>query len=295
MPSLFIRLPLLLLITVLAGGRGWGVEFVWDRNPIVNATSTITGQHILLISPLVPQEAKRLSAYVNGFAGVFKALFNQRFKESGPFTVRIFPDPAAFRVRMQEIYKQAVPDRGACYCPVTKETFVSVQSDQAGRRQVQTEILIHELSHHMLHAFFGRDDLPIWFDEGLACYLECWDMAKPMEWNIRRIPQTIEGQYFNYFGREMRGALADNRLLSARELLRLDYQGFHVADPAKERLHYSQSWGLVCGLMASNDGKSLLGLIVQEYQRGGTPKPLDDALQERLDTYYRTYIRQTFR
>lgn len=283
------------MIAMLLAGPAGGVEFVWDRNPVVNAITTIPGQHINVLAPLAPPEARRLSAYVNGFGGVFKALFDQRFKEPGPLTLRVFPDAAAFRARMQDIYKQAVPDRGACYCPATRETFVSIGTDQAGRRLLQVEVLVHELAHHLLHAFFGRDDLPIWFDEGLACYLQCWDTAKPLAWNIQRIPQTIDGRYFNYFGREMRGALANNTLLSARDLLGLDYQRFHVADPARERLHYSQSWGLICGLMASADGKRLLNMVVQEYQRGGPPRPLDDVLVERLDTYYRTYIRQTFR
>lgn len=269
-------------------------EFTWSKPPVNLPDYDLPGQAILLRSGLAKKDAEALVANLDRYILAFKTYLPKPFAKQDRLVVHIFASEETFRESLTKAYGRNVALRDACYSPTDQETKVSVRVEGSNFRLVP-EVMRHELIHHALRFYFGRDNLPIWLDEGFACYFQNWDISKPQAENLRNIPRRVSDSYFGYFAATVRTALADGSLKSAEGLLGLDYATYHRGGDKVERLHYSQSWAMICALIETPDGIKMLNMVMDAIAASNKNMVLDPDLVTRLDVYYKAYIKKTFR
>lgn len=94
---------------------------------------------------------------------------------SPPDTIRIII--AATNQEFQTLTQGAIPDWGAG-CAIPDESLIVLKSPRiAGSNEHLQEVVVHELSHIVLHQALRGADVPRWLDEGFA-------MHESREWHV---------------------------------------------------------------------------------------------------------------
>jgi hypothetical protein len=254
---------------------GWAVEAPKDANDD-SAFITIHGR-FCTVKTTAPKEAGlSITRYLDGHIQNFRRLFVGRFRIDGKLVVRVFAHSTEFDQRYSRVYasldKSIYKPRYSLFSPSEHETWVTLQGISSWKT-LPEETAKHEITHHLLCFFLGADRIPPWFDEGIACFFQYWNVSQSRAENVRENFSRSKKGDFGYFINELRRAFGGPSFISPKELFKLTYEEFHL-DKEKERLLYSESWALVSYLISNDQGKKFLDKAVESLRKGQDPARL---------------------
>jgi hypothetical protein len=249
---------------------GWPVDGPKEANQ--ESSYLVLNGRFCTVKTTAPQKAGlAIARFIDAHIGNFRQVFVGPFKVTGKPVVRVFAHDAEFLQRYQKVYRLIEASlntpRSALYSPSEKETWITLQGP-ADRKTMSVETVKHELTHHLLRFYLGTGSPSPWFEEGVACFFQYWNVAEAKKQNLEENVARSRMGDFGYFIDELKRAFKGPSFVSPRQLFRLNYQEFHDPDPKKERLYYSESWALVNFLFNHEKGRKFVDSIVQSLRSG---------------------------
>jgi hypothetical protein len=158
---------------------------------------------------------------------------------------------------------------------------------QSGRSfaSFRHSVLQHEATHCMLHALAGRKKIPLWFDEGLAELVECWDLRALLR-------GEVDLRYSRWSQKQALKQPGNGWYVHAPDLSRLlrittwdvDQMG------AQTRYQYAIAWNFMEFLFSTDRGQDRLREMIDRLSTG------DPLLRERetyeLEQHWHIYLRK---
>jgi hypothetical protein len=145
-------------------------------------------------------------------------------------------------------------------------------------------IAAHEGWHQFTQKSF-KDPLPVWLEEGVACYMEGfrWDSASPGK------PLFQPWANFERFD-ELRGSQREGSLMPLQRVVRSTPQELMAQDQSKALTYYAQLWALVHFLNEGQGGKYAQGLrkLIQDASQGHVSGVLSEFAGARAASQYRS-------
>ena len=149
--------------------------------------------------------------------------------------------------------------------------------------------LFHEGAHHLLHFYIGAK-FPRWFNEGVACNFETWDVAFSSErnvyeevWRSRRLRYL----YGMATGKVPRVKARKPDLIALMKSADADW--LDASDPQPL---YAQAWGFDNFLLSSGEmGQKNFNVLMRAFRAGLNPKDvLPPRIRVALASQYDAYI-----
>ncbi len=128
-----------------------------------------------------------------------------------------------------------------------------------------TNILFHEGTHQLLHAYIGNN-IPVWFNEGMATNFETWNVYKSEMRNVK------EALYRSGRARVISTVYGKSGFISLAQLMSItSRQWLASQDP---QVQYAAAWSAVNFLLNTKDGRKILNLLLTNFKKGRKQKQI---------------------
>ena len=224
--------------------------------------TSVRSKNFFLIGNASEKEIRQVATRLEQFRDVFSRLFKKaKFDSPVPTTVVVFKNDSSykpFKVGYAIGYFQPGPD----------VNYITLTIEQHGD-QSPYNVIFHEYVHLLLNNTL--DNVPLWFNEGLAEYYSTFDMDKER----KAFLGNIISNHVLY--------LREQKMLPLRTLFSVDHRSTHYNEKEKRGVFYAQSWALVHYLIQGNEGKRQpqMGAFLNLVTSG---MPLDDAFKKAFQT-----------
>ena len=242
-----------------------------------------------------PQYALRMAILMDDFYRQFAAIFNAQFKDRGHPQLYVFPDMKTYRGYVASLGVDPGWSTGV-YVPGKK---ILVGQLSHGEKRLK-EILFHEGTHQLLHAYTGQCRIPPWFSEGVATNFETWDLKLSAQENVKT--SILKANWLPVAANAVRqqraksgssevdkvpvaaDAARKQRYYDLRELLDIDNQAWNAA--ADPQLNYAMAWSLVNYLLkntSTRDIQQFNAILTAIYEGRNIQKVLTPLAHKRLE------------
>jgi len=236
---------------------------------------------LFTLAGIQAQETYKIQDPENYFSKKEKQTFEKAVNYEAMFYNRIFQDK---RVDFTDIKFTVIPDHISYYYYI-KEAGGSVHLNSPGVyittrnelvvcmakkfREGLIGILCHELSHAFIHNHSGDKNIPAWFNEGLAVYLEDMTYDKTV---VKHVKNS------HYVARVL--TLIELKDLNLREFVSWDYRRFSTESFSQEGYGYAVGYCMVNYLLQLDEElaftifRNLIGTqsteeVFDQYYTGG--------------------------
>ena len=129
-------------------------------------------------------------------------------------------------------------------------------------------VLLHEGTHCMLHAMARRKSIPLWFDEGFAQLVECWDLRAMLHGKVKlRYGRWANKRALKHPGKGWYQYNPSLTRLIGIKKWNTDNMGIQT------RYRYAIAWNFMEFLFATNAGRKSLRLMLKRlvHEKKNTP------------------------
>ena len=246
---------------------GWSIGPVKDALLESNYVS-VPAKRCIVKTTVSREAGADIGDFADRYLGLLNRVFTGQFVIKGSLKLLVFAHQDELDAYYGKAYSTSEKwPRAALYSPHKKETWV-VLIGQGENRTLPVETLRHELTHHILHFFTGRAELPPWFDEGAACFFQYWEVGETKDQNVAQNFGRARRGDFGYFPEVILETFGTKAFLPPAALVAMDYDGFHKKAPQLERLHYSESWALINFLATTPSGQKFLDQVLTGLKKG---------------------------
>lgn len=179
------------------------------------------------------------------FHFVAKRLFPElRFESRIPINILIFKDQDSFREFAPRDENGKPSDWiGGYYQPGEFGDYITLAF--GANEHTAYPILFHEYTHFLINHNFRQTNIPTWFNEGFAEYLEQFSQKNKRKYRIGEAN-------FSHLK-----TLAENPMLPAREFFEMTNSSLRNLSRRQANVFYAQAWALTHFIMQKNDADSL--------------------------------------
>lgn len=191
----------------------------------------------------------RTAVLMDDFYAKFSKLFKGSFRIHTQPTVYVFADATGFRSFLKT--KGIEPGFAAGLYIFPLRMLVAHRGfGDATLKQ----LLFHEGTHQLLHAYMGEKRLPIWINEGLATNFETWDLERNFSENAKL------SIVFSEWRRIVAKAYAAKKVYTLERLISFtDKSWLQSSSPD---LNYSMAWSFTNSLLSTPKGRKKLSVIL---------------------------------
>jgi len=208
----------------------------------------------------------RMAFLMDDFHAKFSSIFKGRFVRKHRPKLYVLPDIDSYRAFIRSRGADPVFSVGMYMSRGT----VLVARYSKDERRLQN-ILFHEGTHQLLHAYTGRGGLPTWFNEGCATNFETWDLTYTAAENVRLSVLR------SYRRRVAVKAARDGSAHKLSKLLGITSREWSASKAPQ--LNYAMAWSLTNYLLSTERGRANFNMILAAIYRG---KPLTKLLTSRV-------------
>lgn len=255
---------------------------------------SVETEHWIAASEVDAQFTAELAHFLETFQEVFPEIFAVEGEIKPPFKPRAIVYANAGR------YTSAggIPGSGGVFRwgyqgdKITVFEFSSFIGHPEQRRfhKFHTTTLLHEVTHLLLQAMVGMRRVPVWFNEGLATYFECWEITKSEKLNRKnRYLHSNSWQTLKNYVRDVKRKKGELRPL--KELTELTYETWNADNMGpKTSLNYALSESFLDYLLTDRKGRKL---VKEMYARFLEDQPmLTDEEIEKHERYWHKHIQK---
>jgi hypothetical protein len=227
-----------------------------------------SGFHLVAVSKyevrttLGPEFTLRMAFLMDDFHAKFSAVFKGRFALFDKPKLYVLNDQAAYQAFVRA--REGTPSWsiGMFMRRGRDSILASYKMDDDKLERV----LFHEGAHQLLYAYIGEQEIPTWFNEGVATNLETWDLAYTAPENVKR---SIVDSHRRHVAVE---AIREGQAVPIGHLMALSPMEWSmVEDP---QVNYAMAWSLVNYLLSTTTGRSTFNKILIAIKKGGAPRQL---------------------
>jgi len=242
----------------------------------------VKSKNFTLIGNGGEKDIRQVATRLEQFREVFTKLFpTVKFVTPVPTTVVVFKDMNSFNpFRPGNVAGYFQSGEDINYIALTTETYGD---------QTPYSIIFHEYTHLLVNNSIG-DDVPLWFNEGLAEYYSTFSISDDRK--------VILG---NLIGSHLH-SLRETKMLPLRTLFTVDHKSAYYNEKNKQNIFYAQSWLLMHYLIQNEEGKRLnqLNVFFANLDKGmDVEKAFTSAFQitiEQMEKELQQYLKKsTFR
>jgi len=234
-------------------------------------------KNFLLVGNAGEKDIRKVGLKLEQFREVFTHLFPQmKFNTPVLTTVVVFKSDDSYAP-----FKPG-PNLAGHFQAGPDVNYIALTTEAHGL-QDPFSVIFHEYTHLLLENTF--DNLPLWFNEGLAEYYSTFSITDDQKFVLGN---PIGNHVF---------LLRESKLLPLRTLFEVDHKSPHYNEKNKQGIFYAQSWALMHYLIIGKDGKSeQLGKFMALLS---AKTPLEQAFQQAFGTPFevmekdlREYVRK---
>ncbi len=195
--------------------------------------------------------AIRMDDYYEKFSGIFVGPFKLR----GQPELYIFPDLRSYREFVNSLGFSAGWSAGMYVQP--KKLLLGQNSDGEAFLKLT---LFHEGTHQLLHYYLGHENIPPWFNEGVACNFETWDENATLGENIQA--GTLISQRRDQVCR----TFDSPDFLGVEALFALDQRGWNSSENPGQ--NYAEAWAIINFFFNTDRGQKNFNKILKAISNG---------------------------
>jgi tetratricopeptide (TPR) repeat protein len=234
-----------------------------SQHPVIAKDSwvSVRTKNFQLVGNAGEKDIRKVGLKLEQFREVFTRLFPQmKFNTPVPTTVVVFKSDDSYAP-----FKPG-PNIAGHFQAGQDVNYIALTTEERGL-QDPFSVIFHEYTHLLLENTF--DNLPLWFNEGLAEYYSTFSITDDQKFAIGT---AIGNHVF---------LLRDSKMLPLRTLFEVDHKSPHYNEKKKQGIFYAESWALMHYLIIGKAGKvEQLGKFMQLL---GAKTPLEQAFQQAFE------------
>ena len=235
--------------------------------------TSIRSTNFFLVGNASEKEIRQVANRLEQFRKVFTMILpKMNFTSPVPTTVVVFKSDSSYKPFKDNPniagYFQAGQDVN--YITLTTERY-SEDNPFA--------VIFHEYTHLLVNNTLG-ENVPAWFNEGLAEYYSTFDVTDN---NRKVLLGDLVRNHVAY--------LRENKLIPLRTLFAVDHNSPYYNEGNKMNIFYAESWLLVHFLLQAND-KKRVPQMAQFLNLLRANVPVDDAFQKAFQTSYDAFEKE---
>ncbi|MEK6335574.1 MAG: tetratricopeptide repeat protein [Acidobacteriota bacterium] len=193
----------------------------------------VRSKNFTLVGNASEKEIRQVATRLEQFRDVFKRLLKDaRFETPVPTTVIVFKSMGS--------YKPFNLGNNAGYFQKGEDVnYITLTTEAGGENPLS--VIYHEYVHLLVDN--NLDNVPAWFNEGLAEYYRTFDIEEDRKVHLGElIPYHLQ-------------TLREDKFLPLRTLLAVDHYSPYYNESSKRGTFYAESWALVHYLMMGNNSQ----------------------------------------
>ncbi|HYO91043.1 MAG TPA: tetratricopeptide repeat protein, partial [Pyrinomonadaceae bacterium] len=196
---------------------------------------SIRSKNFFLVGNANEKEIRRVATRLEQFRDVLGRLLKANLTSSTPTTVVVF--------KSRSSYQQFAPPNSAGYYISGQDmNYIALSAERHPDDPHPYSTIFHEYVHFLVRN--NLQDVPVWFNEGLAEYYSVLEVAE----DDRKVQIGLPIGEHLY-------ALREHKLLPLKTLFAVDHGSPYYNEKNKQGVFYAQSWALVHYLLLGNEGK----------------------------------------
>ena len=219
---------------------------------------SVRTKNFLLVGNAGEKDIRKVGLKLEQFREVFTRLFpKMKFNTPVPTTVVVFKSDDSYAP-----FKPG-PNLAGHFQPGPDVNYIALTTEVRGA-QDPFSVIFHEYTHLLLENSF--DNLPLWFNEGLAEYYSTFSITDDQK---IALGTAIGSHVF---------LLRESKMLPLRTLFEVDYKSPHYNEKNKQGIFYAESWALMHYLIIGKAGMAeQLGKFMELLS---AKTPLEQAFQQ---------------
>lgn len=206
------------------------------------AWTRVESKNFLLVGNADETKIRQIAARLEQFRQAFRQILpGTNFDSLVPTTIVVFRDDAAFRPFKPLRDNGDVRDNVRGYFqPGLDVNYIALSAEGDDKKVFGT--IFHEYAHFIVNNNFGRANVPPWFNEGLACYFQTFQL----ETSSRAVVGDVLATHSQFLQRQ--------ELIPLETFLGIGYYHLRNQGAHNNSLFYSEAWALMHYLQHSNGG-----------------------------------------
>jgi tetratricopeptide (TPR) repeat protein len=230
-----------------------------------------------------PKYTMKIAVMMNDFQRRFSKVFRGSFQRKSKAKVYV--------VKTQDAYQTALTNysNGQIDASWSAGMFVHIGNNSAlfangkyGDEKVQ-EIMFHEGTHQLLYLYI-KNDIPIWFNEGMATNFETWELEKSPEYNRAEAIYKSNRPFY------LLKIYPDKGFVSFRQLIKITSRQWQESTTPHN--NYSSAWTAANFLLGCEDGRKLLNILIRKF-RSGKDADIEPGLAIKIEKKLNEYIEKS--
>ena len=243
----FLLLTGLLFIVLFAGQHVAEGKDQWIQ---------VRSKNFVLIGNASEKEIRRVGTRLEQFRETFRNLFKTaNLTGSIPTNVIVFKSASSYKP-FKPLRGDGKADTGIAgyFQPGEDVNYITLSTEGTDEDTFGT--IFHEYVHFILDTNFGKSDVPLWFNEGLAEYYQTFEIEEDITVKLG-LPQS---GHLNL--------LQQSKLMPLDMLFNATHQQVHGTGGHSRSIFYAQSWALMHYLIQNGKSETLDKFLSQ--MRSGT-------------------------
>ena len=227
--------------------------------------TSVRSRNFYLVGNANEKDIRKVATRLEQFREVLARLLKVKFDSNIPIKVIVF--------KSHDAYKPFGPKGTSGYFQSGEDVnYIALSSEFQGEYPFDT--IFHEYVHFMINN--NLQNVPVWFNEGLAEFYSTFDVAKDEQQVTISAPISSHVFY-----------LRQERLIPLQTLFAVDHKSPLYNESEKRGVFYAESWALVHYLIHGDDGRHFpqLGAFLQKVRAGAS---IETAFQEAFQMDFKT-------
>ncbi len=258
----YLMITSLLLVVLFAGHGTVAAKDQWIQ---------VKSSNFLLIGNASEKDIRRVATRLEQFRETFRNLFKTaNLTGSVPTNVIVFKSSSSFKP-FKPLRGDGKADTGVAgyFQPGDDVNYITLSTEGTEKDTFGT--IFHEYVHFIINTNFGRSEVPLWFNEGLAEYYQTFEIEDDIKVKLG-LPQS---GHLNL--------LQQSKLMPLDMLFNATSQQVHGTGGHSRSIFYAQSWALMHYLIQGGKSEALDKFLTR-MRTGTAPQP---AFEESFQTTYK--------
>jgi tetratricopeptide (TPR) repeat protein len=219
----------------------------------------VRSKNFVLIGNASEKDIRRVGTRLEQFRETFRNLFTKTdLTGSIPTNVVVFKSASSYKP-FKPLRSDGKADTGIAGYFQSGEDVNYITLSTEGTDEDTYGTIFHEYVHFILNTNFGKSEVPLWFNEGMAEYYQTFEIADDI--NVKLGLTQPNHLYL----------LRESKLMPLDMLFNATSRQVHGTGGHSRSIFYAQSWALVHYLMQSRKSEAL-GDFLTLLVAGGTPQ-----------------------
>lgn len=231
-----------------------------------------------------PEKALQIAILMDDFQNRFSKVFRGSFKISRQAQVYLLGSKESYAKSLSEYSSGRIDAGWSAGMYTYRGSKGALFGDGSYGDEEVINIFFHEGTHQLLHYYLARNNIPVWFNEGMATNFESWSLNRSPENNranaiyVSRRPLLLKEIY------------PDNGFVPFSRLI--DISSEEWLSSSNPHNNYSSAWVACNFFLSSSDGREFLNILIRKLRSSSKNINLENDLVKKIELKINEYVEQ---